>query len=320
MVNQVCKDLGGFLTANDLRIVQDHLNNALSTYDVEESEDHALDDDTFEFLKAYISAKEIEGKSKNTVERYQYILTRMIKEVNVPVRSITVFHIRNYLMQQKARGISDCTLEGIRSVICTYFGWLTKEGLIQTDPCANIAPIKCQKKVRTPYSDTDLERLKSACESDRDLAILYFALATGCRISEICSLNRDSIDFAKHECKVLGKGNKERVVFIDNVTTMYLQRYFMSRNDSSEALFAGKGTDRMTPGGVRIMLKRLSEKAGVENVHPHRFRRTLATNLINHGMAIQEVASILGHDKIDTTMTYIYMDKDNIKNAYYKYI
>ena len=140
--------------------------------------------------------------------------------------------------------------------------------------------------------------------------------ATGCRISEVCGLNRGDIDFTNRQCVVIGKGDKERTVYMDDVSTMLLQRYLKSRIDDCEALFIGKGTERMTPGGIRTMLKKLALKANVENVHPHRFRRTLATTLIKHGMSIEEVAQILGHEKIDTTMKYIYIDQSNVKNSY----
>ena len=220
----------------------------------------------------------------------------------------------------KDRGLSDRTLEGIRSVFSSYFGWLQKEGLITKNPCANLGPIKYMKKVRLPFSDVELHKIKEACKSKRDLAIVYFLLSTGCRISEVCALNRDSIDFDKKECVVLGKGNKERKVYIDNVTAMILQRYLDERTDASEALFAGKGTDRMKPGGMRKLLNGIADRAGVENVHPHRFRRTLATNLINRGMTIQEVANILGHENINTTMTYVFVDQANVHNSYERYV
>lgn len=320
LIKQVSHELGDVLTANDLLIVQERLNDMLSMYEVEGIEEGKLDGESDELLKAFLDAKEIEGRSQKTLQHYKYIIDRMMNEINVPIRQITVFHLRRYLMDKKSNGIADKTLEGTRSVMCSYFGWLQKEGLLPANPTTNLSPIKCQKKVRKPYSSVDIEKLKECCTNDRDRAFISFSLATGCRISEICALNRDSIDFQNRECKVLGKGNKERVVFIDEVTAMLIQRYLDSRTDSSVALFIGKGTDRMTPGGVRARLHTIADLAGVENVHPHRFRRTLATSLICHGMQIQEVAAILGHDKLDTTMKYVYMDKDNVKNAYQKYV
>ena len=154
---------------------------------------------------------------------------------------------------------------------------------------------------------------------DRDKAIVCLLLSTGCRISELCALNRGDVDFQNKQCAVLGKGNKERTVYLDSVASMILKRYLKSRTDFSQALFVGKGTERLTPGGVRFMMKTLEEDSGVENVHPHRFRRTLATNLLNRGMPIQEVAKILGHEKLDTTMMYAFVDEQNVKASYCKY-
>lgn len=203
--------------------------------------------------------------------------------------------------------------------LSSFFGWLQKEGLIPANPCANLGAIKCAKVVREPYSATDIERLKEACSSLRDRAIIMFLLSSGCRISEVCGLNRNDIDMASAECTVLGKGNKERVVYLDSVALMLLRRYLASRKDAHNALFVGLRGERLQPGGVRAMLKQLEAKTGVPNVHPHRFRRTLATNLIARGMPIQEVAAILGHDKLDTTMKYVYLEKSNIKNSFAKY-
>lgn len=319
LIKQVGHELGDTLTANDLQLVQQKLNQILSMYEVDDLSDSSVDGEADDFLKAFLEAKEIEGRSQKTINHYNYIITRMMQELNTPIRRITVFHLRNYLMAKKSRGIQDKTLEGMRSVFCSYFGWLQKEGLLPDNPCANLSPIKCAKKVRTPYTDVDIEQLKESCWCSRDKALISFLLSTGCRISEVCSLNRDSIDFFSCECTVLGKGNKERTVFIDDVTAMLLQRYLSERSDGCDALFIGKGTERMTPGGILARLHNIANKACVDNVHPHRFRRTLATNLINHGMQIQEVASILGHDKLDTTLKYVYIDKTNVKNAYKKY-
>lgn len=317
LLNEIEDRLSDKLTAKDLKIFMQGASALLAEYDVEY---HAKDSRGSEdFLKAFIDAKKIEGRSQKTLDRYVYLLRRMFKEIGVPVPEITTYHLRSYLMDAKERGLGDKTIEGERTVMSSFFGWIWKEGLISKNPCANIGAIKCAKKIRHPYSDVEIERLKEACEDLRDKVIISFLLSTGCRISEVCNLDREDVDFENLECQVLGKGNKERTVYIDDVTAMLLRRYLKSRRDLMPALFVGKGTERMTPGGVRFMLKRLEEKTGVENVHPHRFRRTLATNLINHGMPIQEVAAILGHDKLDTTMKYVFIEKTNVKNAYRKY-
>lgn len=313
-------ELSKELTAHDLTVVQTKLNSLLNMYEIEDIPDSKSDFESDDLVQAFMDAKKIEGRSKSTIEYYQYIIGRLLKEVNRPIRNITVFHLRNYLMTRKDAGTSDRTLESMRSVYCSFFGWLFKEGLLPDNPCANLAPIKCSKVVRLPYTPVELEKLKEACETTRDKALIAFLLATGCRVSEVCGLDRDDIDFQKSECIVFGKGSKERKVFMNDVTLMLLNRYFDERKDRSPALFVGRGSDRITPQGVRNILCTVGNKAGVQNVHPHRFRRTLATNLIDHGMPIQEVAAILGHDKLDTTMTYVYLDTENVHNSYKKYV
>lgn len=319
LIKSLSAELGTMLTAHDLSVVQDKLNDLLGMYEVENIPDGKPDAESDDLLQAFMDAKRIEGRSEKTLKHYRYIIGRLLNEITCPIRQITVFHLRNYLMRRKEAGVSDKTLEGMRSVYCSFFGWLYKEGLLPLNPCANLAAIKCAKVVRMPYSNVDLERLREACGNTRDKALISFLLSTGCRISEVCALNRNDINFQKGECIVLGKGAKERTVFMNEVTMMLLRRYFDERKDSSPALFAGRGSDRMTPQGVRKMLTTIAEKAQVDHVHPHRFRRTLATNLIDHGMPIQEVAAILGHDKLDTTMTYVFIDTENIHNSYKRY-
>lgn len=312
--------LSSTLTVDNLNVVIDTLTEQLDQFDVESVNLDSQDLDSNDLLNAFLDTKMIEGRSPQTIERYKYIVTKMLEQMNVQIRQITVFHLRSYLMKQKVLGKSDRTLEGEREVFSAFFGWLYKESLLKTNPAANLSPIKCPKKVRLPYSEVDLEKLKEACICSRDKAIISFLFSTGCRISEVCQLNREDVDLTNKECTVLGKGNKERTVFINDVTVMLIKRYMYERMDEYPSLFAGKGSERMTPGGVRAMLKRLEEKSGVEHVHPHRFRRTLATELIDHGMPIQEVASILGHDKLDTTMTYVYVSKSNVRSSYNKYM
>lgn len=305
------------LTASDMARVLTILSDQLGGYDLTQIDGEDVEND--DLLATYVAAMQIQGRSEKTIERYRYMITRMMTSVKVTTRNITVYHLRRYLAEEKNRGISDRTLEGTRQIFSAYFNWLQREGLITQNPVANLGAIKCQKKLKVTYSDIDIERLKYCCKSVRDRAIVCFLRSTGCRISEMTQLNRDDIDLVNLECTVLGKGNKERTVYLDQVTGMLIREYLDQRNDPFPALFAGKGSERMTPGGVRKMLTTLAEDASVDHVHPHKFRRTLATNLIRHGMPIQEVAAILGHDKLDTTMQYVVLDKSDVKNAYRKY-
>ena len=316
LMSRIEEGLSEVLTVSNLNQVMSIIANELGNCNVEMRNGNEVEMD---MLNAYLDAKSIEGRSKKTIERYRYIINKMMNTVKVPTRRITVFHLRSYLMSEKQRGVSDNTLAGYRDIFCAYFNWLQRESLIDTNPTTNLGSIKCAKQVNAPFSDVEIERLKASCGCSRDKAIICFLLTTGCRISEAVGLNRDDIDIKNMQCKVLGKGNKERMVYFDNITTMYLKKYLSSRNDLSPALFVGKGTNRMTPGGVRKMLNQVAEIAKVDHVHPHRFRRTLATNLINRGMSIQEVARILGHDKLDTTMRYVYINDRDVQMAYRKY-
>ena len=307
------------LPAKDVNTVAMALMNQLSDYDLSRKEGCEKSGDSEELINMFIDAKRVAGCSARTLKRYRYTINRMLKGVKVPLREVTVYHLRSYLMSEKDRGIADSTLAGNRDVYNSVFGWLHREGLILTNPCANLAPIKTKKEKKKPFSDVEIEKLKAACSTIRDKAIISFLLATGCRISEACDLNVEDIDLINMECTVLGKGNKERTVYLNPVAALHLGAYLEKRRYKSGPLFLGRRSVRLQPGGVRTMLNKVAERANVDDVYPHRFRRTLATNLIKRGMAIQEVARILGHEKIDTTMRYVYLDDRDVKNNLRKY-
>lgn len=308
--------LSTMITAYDMSKVLSAVADQLSDYAVSYT---AQEEQVDDLLDAYTAAMRIQSRSEKTIERYRYLIGKMAKEVNVPTRSITVYHLRQYLAKEKARGLSDRTLEGTREVLNAYFNWLYREKLIDTNPVANLGAIKCAKKIKTTYSEIDVEKMKFCCKTLRDRAIICFLLSTGCRISEMVRLNREDVDLNNLECTVLGKGNKERTVFLDSVTGMLIRDYLTQRKDDSPALFISKRKSRFTAQGVRAMMVKLAKASTVEHVHPHKFRRTLATSLIRHGMPIQEVAAILGHDKLDTTMQYVVLDKTAVKNSYKRY-
>lgn len=272
-----------------------------------------------QLVKIFLDAKEIEGKSPKTLERYEYILNRLIEAVNVPIDRVTVYHIRQYMMSEKTRGISMSTIKGNCSVYSSFYSWLRREGLIECDPTVNIGQIKATPEKEIPFSQEEIQLLKESCKNEYQLAMVHFLLSTGCRIGEVCSVNRSDIDYKNLRLSVTGKGNKTRTVYIDDVTAMMLKRYLSKRSDIDPALFYGRDHQRITPSGVRYMLNTLEERSHVPNVHPHRFRRTLATNLVDRGMSIQEVAQILGHAKLDTTMMYVSVNQRNTENSYRKY-
>lgn len=316
-LKDVKENVDDFLTQKEALKVIDAVNEVLVNYEVEEAQG-AYDSASNDLIQAFLDAKEIEGRSSKTLNRYSYMLQKAAQGMGVPIPKVTVFHVRSYLMSEKKRGLSDQSLEGVRSILSSFFSWLFTEGLIKANPVANIGSIKCQKQIKKPFSALELEQIKQACGTDKERALITFLRSTGCRVGEVCRLDRDSVDFAHMECKVLGKGNKERIVYFDSITAMELNKYLSGRKDSDPCLFRSI-YGRLTEQGVRYILKDLEERSGVENVHPHRFRRTLATNLIDRGMPIQEVAYILGHDNINTTMKYVYIEKTNVENAYRKY-
>lgn len=316
-LNQMEKRLSTEVTADSMTRMLSVCADVLEGFEMMERRPET--DQTDDLLECFISALKVEGRSQKTIDRYVYIIGRTMQTIGVPTRRVTVYHLRDYIAKEKERGISDQTLEGYREVYSSYFNWLQRESLIERNPTANLGTIKVPKKTKKVYSDVEMERLRMSCRNQRDLAIISFLGATGCRISEAMGLNRDSVDLQNLQCVVHGKGKKERMVYLDAVTGMQLGDYLASRKDDCDALFVGKGQKRLQPGGVRAMLCRVAKEAGVEHVHPHKFRRTLATNLNRHGMPVEEVASILGHEKLDTTMEYVILDNESIKNAYKRY-
>ena len=304
------------LTVDQMKKMQTVGYAILDKFDLVELADEMEQDD---LLDCYVSAMKAECRSQKTIDRYVYVIGRMMEFVKVPTRRVSVYHLRNYLTHEKERGICEQTLEGYREIFSAYFNWLQRESLIDRNPCVNLGVIKVPKKEKKTYTDAELERLNWFCGNIRDRAILHFLRSTGCRISEITGLNRDQVNLELLECVVHGKGNKERTVYLDEVAGMLLAEYLNGRIDDVPALFINKQHDRLKPGVVRAMLNKLAEKAGVEHVHPHKFRRTLATDLARHGMPIQEVAKVLGHEKLDTTMKYVVLNKDDVKASYRRY-
>ena len=317
-MSQIEQSLAAELTVESMNRVLKAVSAVTDNFEMREIV--RWDEGEDDLLEYYLGALKVEGRSQKTIDLYRYILTRMKKFCGVPVRKITIYHLREYIAKEKERGLKDSTLESHREIFGAFFNWLHRENLIEKNPVANLGVIKRQKKKRKILTDVEIEKLTASCGktkcSLRNRAIIEFLKTTGCRISEMTGLNRDSVDFQRMEVVVLGKGNKERTVYLSPVAAMILKEYLDSRKDEDPALFYGYGKMRMNPNGVREMLKKLGKMAGVENVHPHKFRRTLATNLNRRGMKVQEVAAILGHENLDTTMKYVNLDHDAIRNDF----
>lgn len=322
IIQEITRALQNKVPEDVITTVQDVLVIELEQYEVQErcTNVSVVDDMAEKQLKKFIATKRIEGISDSTLKRYYDMNGQLLQFLKKPIYEITTYDLRFYLsLRRQEGGLSNRTLDGMRRCYSSFFSWLSAEGLIGRNPCAALAQIKYRKTVKKPYSATDMEKLRKACENNRDLALVDFLYSTGCRVSEVSRLDISDIDFEKRECVVLGKGNKERIVYLSPVAGMHLQEYLQNRKDISEALFSGKGGKRLGKNGIEAVLKRLGKKAGVENVHPHRYRRTLATNLLDRGMNIQDVAAILGHADLKTTQIYCYMSQSNVKVAYTKY-
>lgn len=308
---------------NIIDLVQDILTIELNNYELQErcTELVVRDTSSEKMLKKFIATKRIEGIADSTLRRYAEVNKELIDYIGKPLDEITTYDLRFFLSIRKQNGnVSNRTLDGMRRCYSSFFSWLNAEGIISKNPCATLSRIKYKKDVKKPFSAIEMEKIKNSCDNIRDLAIIDFLYCTGCRVSEVSRLDISDIDFDHMECTVLGKGNKERIVYLTEVAAMHLQEYLNTRKDCLDALFVGKGGKRLSKNGIEALLKRLGKKSNVENVHPHRYRRTLATNLLDRGMRIQDVAIILGHADLKTTQIYCYISQKNVENSYRKYI
>lgn len=274
-------------------------------------------------VHAFIAAKRIEGCSERTLAYYDKTITAMLDAVSKPAQRITTDDIRLYLTSyQTKRKCSKVTIDNIRRILSSFFSWLEDEDYIVKSPVRRIHKVKTAQVIRDTYSDEMLEAMRDNCDSLRDLAIIDFLASSGMRIGELVRLNREDVDFAERECVVFGKGSKERVVYFDARAKIHLMNYLTSRIDDNPALFVSLRApfERLQIGGIEVRLRMLGRKLAIPKVHPHKFRRTLATSAIDKGMPIEQVQRLLGHQKIDTTMHYAMVKQQNVKLAHRKYI
>lgn len=297
------------------------LHIQLSNYEVQErcTEVVVHDGSSIGLVRKFIATKRLEGKSEKTLRKYQPELEKLVEFLDKKLYEVETYDLRLYLaLYKENRGVSNRTLDNIRKTISSFFGWLNDEGHIGRNPARALKQIKYPHVNRKPFSPVEREKLKNACEFIRDLALSEFLYASGLRVSEVASLNRDSIDFITREATVIGKGAKERTFYLSEVCAEYLLQYLKSRTDDNPALFVSVKSpyNRLGKEGIEVAVKRLGKKAGVENVHPHRFRRTLATDLVRKNVPIQDVAEILGHADLRTTQVYVCLDRETVKYHY----
>ena len=276
-----------------------------------------------EYLALFLDAKKIEGCSERTVIYYRKTIEHLLKVKDISVRKMTTEMIRNYLVDyQKINDCSKVTVDNVRRNISSFFSWLEEEDYILKSPMRRIHKIKTKKSVKKVITDEDIEKLRDGCDNIRDLAMIDLLYSTGIRVGELVHMNINDIDFEERECVVFGKGDKERRVYFDAKTKIHLKKYLEQRTDDNPALFVSliAPYKRLKISGVEIRIRELGRKLNIEKVHPHKFRRTMATRAIDKGMPIEQVQKILGHSQIDTTMQYAIVNQNNVKNSHQKYI
>ena len=269
----------------------------------------------------FIAAKTIEGCSMRTIKYYSTTIERLLDSLNMSIRKVTTDDMRNYLTEyQKINNCSKVTVDNVRRNISSFFSWLEEENYILKSPMKRIHKIKTNQQVKDIISDEEIEKLRDGCKCSRDLAMIDLLYSTGIRVGELVNLNISDIDFESRECVVFGKGGKERKVYFDAKAKLHLQEYITNRIDTNEALFVtlDKPFSRLKISGVEIRIRKLGKKANLSRIHPHKFRRTMATRAIDKGMPIEQVQRILGHSQIDTTMQYAMVNQINVKESHRK--
>lgn len=316
IINTVMYQMNQYLDNQQLLRLKTVLENTMNGGESEEN-------NSLKLLERFIATKKLEGRSEKTLKYYRNTVEKMLDVLNKDVKAITTDDLRCYLSEYQNRTtVTKTTVDNVRRNLSSFFTWLEDENYILKSPVRRIHKIKITTAVKETYSDYELEKLRDGSGNIRDLAMIDLMASTGMRVGELVLLNCEDIDFQERECIVLGKGDKERVVYFDARTKLHLQEYLNSRIDNNPALFVSLRTphNRLEIGGVEIRIRKLGRCIGIKKCHPHKFRRTMATVAIDKGMPIEQVQKLLGHEKIDTTLHYAIVKQNNVKYAHRKYI
>lgn len=314
----IVNEMAEHLSVSQLKKLQESLVKHLGRRTVQTKGINNMD-----YLQLFLNAKSIEGCTSRTIKYYDSTITKMFNSTNTPVRKITTEEIRDYLVNyQKINSCSKTTIDNVRRNISSFFSWLEEEDYILKSPMHRIHKIKTIKQVKETISDEAIELLRDNCTCPRDLAIIDLLYSTGIRVGELVNLNVSDINFEDRECIVFGKGEKERRVYFDAKAKIHIQNYLDTRTDSNPALFVTLDApySRINISGIEIRMRNLGRSLGLNKIHPHKFRRTMATRAIDKGMPIEQVQKILGHSQIDTTMQYAIVNQNNVKTSHRKYI
>ena len=315
---KILNEMADYLNISQMKKLQETLLKHLA-----ENEAKTEEIPNVEYLKMFIDAKQIEGCSERTLQYYRVTIEHMLGSIDTPIRKITTDEIRGYLVDyQKVNKCSKVTVDNVRRNMSSFFSWLEEEDYILKSPMRRIHKIKTKQPVKETITDEMIEKLRDNCTCVRDLAMIDLLYSTGIRVGELVGLNISDIDFEERECIVFGKGDKERRVYFDAKAKLHLQEYIESRTDDNPALFVTLDAPhaRLKISGVEIRVRELGRKLNIDKIHPHKFRRTLATRAIDKGMPIEQVQKILGHSQIDTTMQYAIVNQNNVKVSHRRYI
>ena len=314
----IINKMADYLNISQMKKLQEVLLQTFSKNTIQKEE---ISND--EYLRLFLDAKRIEGCSERTIQYYSVTVVRMLQKIETPVRKISTEEIRKYLVDyQKINDCSKVTVDNVRRNISSFFSWLEEEDYILTSPMKRIHKIKTKQLVKEIISDEAIELLRDHCQCPRDLAMIDLLYSTGIRVGELVNLNISDIDFEARECIVFGKGDKERKVYFDAKAKLHLLNYLHKRDDDNPALFVTLDAphERLKISGVEIRIRTLGRKLNMGKIHPHKFRRTMATRAIDKGMPIEQVQKLLGHSQIDTTMQYAIVNQTNVKTSHQKFI
>ena len=325
IIQTVLDGMRAVLTENQLDLLTDVTRKALSKCEITPmaTEEEQRNKENVELLGAFISSKKVEGCSDKTIHYYKSSIEKLIATVKKNVCDIATNDIRCYLAeQQEQRGLSKVTIDNLRRIYSSFFSWLEDEDYITKSPVRRIHKVRTDALVKEVLTDENIEVLRDSCQELRDIAMIDLLLSTGMRVGELVKINRDDIDFQERQCVVFGKGNKEREVYFNARTKIHLKKYLEQRTDTNPALFVSlhEPHTRLTISGVEVRLRQLGKRVNLNKVHPHKFRRTLATMAIDKGMPIEQVQKMLGHVKIDTTLHYAMVNQTNVKIAHRKFL
>lgn len=304
----------------EIQTILDQVEAVLADYEVTERQTLPEVVDSAYYLKKFFEAKTLEGMKKTSFKVYSCELRDFVNCIGKALTVVKTQDIRDYLMMIKfSRNVTDRSLDHRRLVINNFYTWMQENGYVQTNPCKPIKRIKYISKNREPLTSSELARVRFACRNDmRESALIELLFCTGCRVSELVNIKLSDMDFYTKEIKVLGKGGKERTVYMNSYAEDAVRRYLDERKHPSSYLFTRKRQSEkdapLSTDAVRLILKNIGERAKLNRVlHPHDMRHTTATYARDHSVPVEDIQSYLGHSNLDTTMIYIKLDKTRVK-------